>query len=81
MVASEKASLLVTGSADQTLRLWNLKTHELIVSMFFAGSQWIAWMPQGYYYSSDEGDKLIGWHVNQGRDHEGRFIRAGQLKK
>ncbi|MER9139784.1 caspase family protein [Mesorhizobium sp. M0830] len=81
MVASEKAGLLVTGSADQTLRLWNLKTHELIVSMFFAGSQWIVWMPQGYYYSSDEGDKLIGWQVNQGRDHEGRFIRAGQLKK
>lgn len=81
MVASRKAGLLVTGSADQTLRLWNLQTHELIVSMFFAGSQWIAWMPQGYYYSSDEGDKLIGWHVNQGRDHEGRFIRAGQLKK
>ncbi|QPC95077.1 hypothetical protein GA829_09745 [Mesorhizobium sp. INR15] len=81
MVASEKTGLLVTGSADQTLRLWNLKTHELIVSMFFAGSEWIAWMPQGYYYSSDEGDKLIGWQVNQGRDHEGRFIRAGQLKK
>ncbi|MFC3325517.1 hypothetical protein [Mesorhizobium cantuariense] len=81
MVASEKAGLLVTGSADQTLRLWNLQTHELIVSMFFAGSQWIVWMPQGYYYSSDEGDKLIGWQVNQGRDHEGRFIRAGQLKK
>ena len=81
MAASEKAGLLVTGSADQTLRLWNLKTHELIVSMFFAGSEWIVWMPQGYYYSSDDGDKLIGWHVNQGRDHEGRFIRAGQLKK
>lgn len=81
VVASAQAGLLVTGSADQTLRLWNLKTHELIVSMFFAGSQWIAWMPQGYYYSSDEGDKLIGWQVNQGRDHEGRFIRAGQLKK
>lgn len=81
MVASENTGLLVTGSADQTLRLWNLKTHELIVSMFFAGSQWIVWMPQGYYYSSDEGDKLIGWQVNQGRDHEGRFIRAGQLKK
>ena len=39
MVASEKAGLLVTGSADQTVRLWNLKTHELIVSMFFAGSR------------------------------------------
>ena len=72
---------MVTGSADQTIRLWNLKTRELIVSMFFAGKEFVIWMPQGYYYSSDEGDKLIGWHVNQGRDKEGRFIRAGQLKK
>jgi len=81
IAVSEAAGLVVTGSADQTVRLWNLKTRELIVSMFFAGKEFVIWMPQGYYYSSDEGDKLIGWHVNQGRDHEGRFIRAGQLKK
>lgn len=81
MAVWEEAGLLVTGSADQTLRLWNLKTHRLIVSMFFAGPEWIVWMPQGYYYSSDDGDKLVGWQVNQGRDREGRFIRAGQLKK
>ena len=78
---AEQAGLMLTGSADQTIRLWNLKTHELIVSMFFAGKEFVIWMPQGYYYSSDDGDKLIGWHVNQGRDKEGRFIRAGQLKK
>lgn len=81
IAVSERAGLMVTGSADQTVRLWNLKTRELIVSMFFAGKEFVIWMPQGYYYSSDEGDKLIGWHVNQGRDTEGRFIRAGQLKK
>ena len=73
--------LMVTGSADQTLRLWNLETHELIVSMFFAGKEFVIWMPQGYYYSSDEGDKMIGWHVNQGLDKEARFVRAGQLKR
>lgn len=73
--------LMVTGSADQTLRLWNLDTRELIVSMFFAGKEFVIWMPQGYYYSSDEGDKMIGWHVNQGLDKEARFVRAGQLKR
>lgn len=81
IAVSEKAGLMVTGSADQTVRLWNLKTRELIVSMFFAGKEFVIWMPQGYYYSSDDGDKLIGWHVNQGREREGRFVRAGQLKK
>ncbi|MBX3567977.1 MAG: caspase family protein [Rhizobiaceae bacterium] len=81
VAAAEKANLLVTGSADQTIRLWNLETRELIVSMFFAGKEWIAWMPQGYYYASDDGDKLIGWQVNQGRSKEGRFVRAEQLKR
>ncbi len=81
LAASPRLNLLVSGSADQTMRLWNLTTRELIASMFFAGSEWIVWMPQGYYYSSDEGDKLIGWHVNQGQNKEGRFIRAGQLKR
>ncbi len=81
MAAAEAAGLLVTASADQTIRLWNLKTREPIVSMFFAGKEWVAWMPQGYYFASDDGDKLIGWQVNQGRGKEARFVRADQLKR
>jgi uncharacterized caspase-like protein/WD40 repeat protein len=78
---SEQLNLMVTGSADQTVRLWNLKTRELIVSMFFAGKEFVVWMPQGYYYSSDDGDQLIGWHVNGTRDEAARFVRAAQLKR
>lgn len=81
MAVATDRKLLLTGSADQTLRLWNLETRKLIASMLFADGEWVIWLPQGYYYSSDEGDKLIGWHVNQGRGKEARFIRAGQLKR
>lgn len=81
LAVSEKLGLMVTGSADQTLKLWNLRTRELIVSMFFAGAEWIVWMPQGYYYSSDNGDKFVGWQVNGGRREEGRFIYGEQLKR
>jgi WD40 repeat protein/uncharacterized caspase-like protein len=81
MSVAPERKLLVTGSADQTLRLWNLDTRKLIVSMLFADGEWVMWLPQGYYHSSDDGDKLIGWHVNQGRQSEGRFVRAGQLKR
>ena len=35
----------------------------------------------GYYYSSPDGDRLLGWQVNQGRGHEGRYIRSDQLKR
>ncbi|MEP4421645.1 MAG: caspase family protein, partial [Nitratireductor sp.] len=78
---AEEAGLLLTGSADQTVRLWNLKTRTLIASMFFAEAEWIIWVPQGYYYSSPGGDALVGWHVNQGPDSEARFVRARQLKQ
>lgn len=81
LAVSEELGLMVTGSADQTLKLWNLKTRELIVSMFFAGDEWIVWLPQGYYYSSDDGDKFIGWHVNDTRRTEGRFVYSDQLKR
>ncbi len=81
LAVSEELGLMVTGSADQMLKLWNLKTREVIVSMFFAGDEWIVWLPQGYYYSSDNGDKFIGWHVNDERRTEGRFIHCDQLKR
>ena len=75
-----KAGLLLTSSADQTLALWNSETGELIVNMYFAGKDWIVWTPQGYYHSSPDGDNFFGWHVNQGQDEEGRFVKARQLK-
>ncbi len=80
MAEAANAGLLVTGSADQTIRLWNLATRKLVVSMFFGDGEWIIWTPQGYYNSSPNGDRLIGWHVNEGADRAARFVRARQLK-
>ncbi len=72
---------LLTGSADQTMKLWNLDTGKLIVSIYADGTDWIIWTPQGYYHSSPDGDRLVGWHLNQGPDREARFIRARQLRQ
>lgn len=81
MAEAPQAGLLVTGSDDQTLKLWNLKTRKLVATMFFANGDFIIWVPQGYYYSSPDGDALVGWHVNQGPASEARFVRARQLKQ
>lgn len=81
MAVAPGPGLLLTGSADQTLKLWNLGSGDLIASLFFAGDDWIIWTPQGYYHSSPGGDRLIGWHINQGRSVEGRMVRAYQLKR
>ena len=50
---------LVSGAGDQTVRLWNLKTRELIVSMFVGtDGEWVIWTPQGYYASSPGADRI-----------------------
>ena len=75
------AGLLVTGSSDQTLRLWNLATRQLIVTIFAAEGEWIVWTPQGYFHSSPKGDEIVGWTVSQGSEAEARYLQARQLRQ
>ena len=73
---------LVSGSADQTVRLWNLKTRELLVTLFRgADGEWVMWTPQGYFAASPAGASLIGWQINHGPEHEAEYITAAQLRK
>ncbi|MEK6589057.1 MAG: caspase family protein [Nitrospinota bacterium] len=61
--------LLVSGSGDQTVRLWEIETGKLLLTIFHAAdNEWVAWIPEGYYTSSVNGDRYIGWHINQGGD-------------
>lgn len=73
---------LLSGSLDQTLRLWNLKTRELLVT-FFQGKdgEWAMWTPQGYYASSPAGARLIGLQFNHGAGHEARYVNAAQFRE
>jgi hypothetical protein len=71
---------LVSGSADQTVRLWNLQTHELIVTIFRGeNGEWVIWTPQGYYMGSPGADKIIGWQINKGPNKAADYVTAEQL--
>jgi hypothetical protein len=73
--------LLVSGSSDQTVRLWNLKTRELIVSLFHASDgEWVMWTPQGYYTGSPGADKMVGWQINKGPENAADYVGADQLR-
>ncbi len=75
---------LVSGSADQTVRLWNVPaTSGKPLLSIFTGSEneWVAWTPQGYHTSSANGDRYIGWRVNQGEDKQAQFFAAAQFQK
>ncbi|HEX4150054.1 MAG TPA: caspase family protein, partial [Pirellulales bacterium] len=70
---------LLSGGADQTLRIWNLQTFELLFSLFVAADEWIAWTPQGYYAASLGGESLMGWHINNGLEPMASFYPAARF--
>lgn len=53
-----------------------------LLSLFFANEHdWVIWTPQGYYDASPGGDRLIGWHVNQGPARSAKFYPVHQFRK
>ena len=82
VAVSPDGRFLVSGAWDQTFRLWRTGTGELLLSVFAgADGEWVAWTPQGYYKSSPGGDRLIGWHLNQGEGRTPRFFYAWQFRR
>jgi WD40 repeat protein/ribosomal protein S27E len=71
----------LTGSSDQTIRLWDPNQKEPLLSLFVAGNDWIAWTPQGYYACSAYGERLMGWQINNGPERLGSFHPAVRFRK
>jgi len=70
---------LLTGSDDETLQIWNLERYEHTLSLFFAGDDWVAWTPQGYYAASPGGENYVGWHVQRGFDEMATYYPASRF--
>lgn len=72
---------LVSGSADQTIRVWDLsqlREQSVIypqLNLFISKeNEYIAWSESGYFTSSVGGDQYVGYHINQGADKEARYV-------
>jgi len=66
---------LTSVSNDQTLKLWNLNTGELLVTLFTASdNQWVCFTPQGYYATSENGEKYVGWITDNGVEKLSTFF-------
>jgi len=80
---------LVSGSDDQTIRIWNLSnlnpdasssvTFRPLLNLFIANNnEWVTWTNSGYFNASTRGDKYIGYHINQGSDKEAYFVNSAK---
>jgi WD40 repeat protein len=82
VAVSPDSRVLVSGSDDETIRLWEISTRKPLLTLFIGSDdEWVAWTPEGFYTSSVGGDSYIGWHVNQGRNKSARYFSAVQFQK
>lgn len=81
LAPSPKGRYLLSASNDHTLRVWSPDQDAPLLSLFFAGRDWIAWTPEGYYAASPGGEKLMGWQVSNGPEHMGSFYPAADFRK
>jgi WD40 repeat protein len=80
---SRGGALAVAALSDGTIRWYRMRDGAEILAFFphNNGTDWISWVPSGYYVSSVIGDNLIGWHLNRGRDLTPDFYRAVQFDR
>lgn len=71
----------VAGLGDGTIRWYTMREGKEACIYFPLRSQrqWVLWIPEGYFDASLEGGKYFVYHLNQGKDREGRIIPVNWL--
>ena len=81
---STDGRFVVAGYGDGTIR-WHRPSDGVEVLALFPHAdrkRWIAWTPEGFYATSGpDAEELMGYHLNRGKDREGEFISARQLRE
>jgi WD40 repeat protein len=73
--------LLMSSSSDQTIKIWNYQTKELLLTYFPANDrEWVIWSPSGYYHASAGGEKYIGWLVNKKENQLAEFHEVSEFR-
>ncbi len=82
VVVTPDNRLVVAAIGDGTIRWYQMDTGKELLALFphKDRKRWVAWTPSGYYMASVDGESLIGWTVNRGRERAADFFEAGQFR-
>lgn len=74
---------IVAALSDGTLRWYRAEDGREYFALFphRNGRDWIAWVPEGYYASSEYGDNYVGWQLNRGKSAAADFYQAVQFER
>jgi WD40 repeat protein len=90
---SPNGRVLASASADGTVKLWYLRTGELLVTLLVLppaqpgqpSTDWIAFTPDGYYFGSAGAGRFIRWQLGQAllpaAAYEGVFRRPDRVEQ
>jgi len=73
-IAGDNRSV-VAAMGDGTIRWYRMSDGALLLTLFAHpdNKRWILYTANGYFISSEGGDELIGWHINNGADKAADF--------
>lgn len=73
--------LAVAAFGDGTLRWYQLTDGRELMAFFLHadGRRGVRWTPEGFFDAEGGGEELIGYHLNQGPDQAGEFVKVEQL--
>ncbi|MEI8172708.1 MAG: caspase family protein [Deltaproteobacteria bacterium] len=71
----------LTAFSDGTIRWYNMTDGKEVLAYFphKDKKRWVVWTPEGFFDNSEGGAKLVGYHLNQGKDKEAIFIPMENL--
>jgi WD40 repeat protein len=83
VILSADGRYVVAALSDGTIRWYRSSDGKPALSLFVHPDlqRWILWTPEGFYDASPGGAELLGYHLNNGRNEAGTFIRASQLSQ
>lgn len=79
---SQDGRWVVAAYGDGTIR-WHRASDGIEQLAFFPHAdkkRWVMWTPSGYYDASPGAEELIGWHVNNGKNHAADFFPASRFR-